>query len=130
MWGIKARLPTACPQVLHSSKFFTCATDVDRSFHRAQSQRVKGGLWILFLSKVRDFRRTPLHGNEIHDLPDIPNVIGHASGHRRSDPKRLVDAREVVVHKVEGDRGDVVLDLLREGVRPSVDSQSRPLMDT
>ena len=45
-----------------------------------------------------------------------PNVIRNPCLHRRCDPQRLVNPAEVVVHEVEGDRRDVVLQLLAEGV--------------
>ena len=50
------------------------------------------------------------------DIPDLPKAISNASGHRRSDAQRLMDADEVVIHHVQRNRVGVVLDLLREGV--------------
>jgi len=36
-----------------------------------------------------------------NDILDRPKPISHASRHRRSDPKALVDAAEIVVDEVE-----------------------------
>jgi hypothetical protein len=43
------------------------------------------------------------------DIRDIPQPIRDASGHRRSNAKRLVNANEVVVLEVQRDRCDVIL---------------------
>jgi hypothetical protein len=50
--------------------------------------------------------------DQSHDFFHFPSVVGQARFHRRGDAERLVDASEVVVHEVEGDRVLVVLDLL------------------
>jgi hypothetical protein len=52
-----------------------------------------------------------------HDICDLPKPIRHASSHCRGNPKRLVDADEVVEHEVKGNRRDVVFELLAESVR-------------
>lgn len=49
---------------------------------------------------------------ELHNVFDIPNAIRHASSHRGSDSKPLVNANKVVVHKLRRDRRNVVLELL------------------
>src|SRR5687768_4588066 len=54
-------------------------------------------------------------GRQLGNLCRRPDMITDPSLHGRRDPKRLVDAGEVVPHEVEGDGGLVVLDLLREG---------------
>jgi hypothetical protein len=43
-------------------------------------------------------------------------VIAEASGHRRSDPQRLMDSREIVVHRADCNHSNVILDLLGETV--------------
>ena len=48
------------------------------------------------------------------DVLDRPHVIGQAGLHRWRDAQRLVNAREVVVHEVQGHGGGVVLELLTE----------------
>jgi hypothetical protein len=52
-----------------------------------------------------------------NDIADFPETIRNASGHRRRDFERLVDAEEIVVHKVKRDRRDVVHDLFAKAVR-------------
>ena len=37
-----------------------------------------------------------------NDLLDTPNVIADSGFHRRRDPERLVNPREVVIHEVQG----------------------------
>ena len=44
-------------------------------------------------------------------------MIADTGFHCRSNPQRLVNPPEVVIHEVQGDRVLQVLDLLREGVR-------------
>jgi len=45
-----------------------------------------------------------------------PNVIGDASGHRRSNAQGLVNPAEVVIHKVQRDCGLVILNLLGKAI--------------
>ena len=51
-----------------------------------------------------------------NDLLDTPNVIADSGFHRRRDPERLVNPREVVIHEVQGHCVPQVVDLLRERV--------------
>jgi len=44
-------------------------------------------------------------------------VVCDAGGHGGRNPQRLMDADEVVMHYVDGEGVDMVLDLLAEGVR-------------
>ncbi len=48
-----------------------------------------------------------------------PNVIGDLRFHRGSHAQRLMDAPEVVVHEVKGDRAFKVLDFLGEPIGQS-----------
>jgi hypothetical protein len=41
---------------------------------------------------VRPMSRAVLY--YLHDFPDLPKLVGHASGHRGGDAKRFVDANE------------------------------------
>jgi hypothetical protein len=43
-------------------------------------------------------------------------VIRQASRHARRDPQRFVDSGEIVMHGVDCDHSDVILDFLREGI--------------
>src|SRR5690242_6578690 len=52
-----------------------------------------------------------------YDFLNRPHMRTQASFHRRSNPKRLMHADEVVVHMKQGDHCDVVLNLLAEGIR-------------
>src|SRR5690242_9517996 len=47
-----------------------------------------------------------------HKFCDFPQPIRYASRHRWRDPKRLVNAAEIVVHKVQRDSPSMILDLL------------------
>jgi len=49
-------------------------------------------------------------------LGKLPNVVSQARRHRRSDAQRLVDAREVVVNKVERHCEPMVLHFLAEAI--------------
>jgi hypothetical protein len=49
-----------------------------------------------------------------HDISDTPEAIRHASGNRRSNAERLVDADKIVVHEVKRERRDVVLNFSLE----------------
>ena len=55
------------------------------------------------------FRRSSLQ--HLDNIGHFPKFVGHASGHRGSDPERLVNADEIVIHRMERDRGGVVFDL-------------------
>lgn len=55
-----------------------------------------------------------------------PDMIGHAGGHRGRDPKRLVDAAEVVPHEMDGYGVSLVFGLLGKAVTSSISLQ--PLM--
>ena len=46
------------------------------------------------------------------DFLDLPNMASDSCLHRGRHPERLMDAREVVVHEVQGDGGLVVVHLL------------------
>ncbi len=50
--------------------------------------------------------------NQLGDIRNLPKPISNASGHRRGDAKRLMDADEIVIHHMERDGVGVVLDLL------------------
>src|ERR1035438_7786805 len=54
---------------------------------------------------------------QINDLLNRPHMPTDACFHRRSNPEGLMNPAEVVVHVKQSDHRDVVLDLLREGVR-------------
>jgi hypothetical protein len=47
----------------------------------------------------------------------IPDVIGNARLHRRSNTQALVNPTEVVVHEVQGRHVLQIFDLLAEGVQ-------------
>ncbi len=49
-------------------------------------------------------------------LGNRPNVVCDSCFHRRGDTKRLVNATEVVMHIVNGDGRDVILNFLRERI--------------
>src|SRR4051812_28715718 len=80
--------------------------------------------YIKFMSGDMTYQGCSLAGEPRHlqviDQPDDifhrPQPIRHASGHRGSDAKRLMDADEVVEHEVERQRVVVVFELLRERV--------------
>ena len=52
--------------------------------------------------------------------------ISDASSHRWRDTKRFVKSREIVVHKVECDHRDVIVEFLREAVRLNRVRSSHP----
>lgn len=54
--------------------------------------------------------------HQFYDVGNLPNTMRNASGQRRRNAQRLMDAGEVVVHVVQRDRRDVVIEILRECV--------------
>lgn len=69
--------------------------------------------------QIRDARlhgHAPLSGSvsvcQPDDFFDRPDPIRNADGHRRRDPQRLVNPHEVVVHVMQREHRDVILDLL------------------
>lgn len=55
-------------------------------------------------------------GEEANDITHVPEPICHASSHRRSYPKGLVNPDELVLHVVDRQRGLMALDSFTEGV--------------
>lgn len=55
-------------------------------------------------------------GQERHDFFHVPNVVSDSSFHCRGNAQSLMNAAEVVVHEVERDGRDMVLNLLAECV--------------
>src|SRR3990167_1791943 len=53
---------------------------------------------------------------QIHNLPDLPNVVGDSCFHRGGHSKAFMNSAEVVMHEVKGESVIQVLDLLAEGV--------------
>jgi hypothetical protein len=56
----------------------------------------------------------------IHDPHHVlyrEKLVGYARRHRWGEAQRLVNADEVVMHEVDGNRVAVVLDLLGKGIR-------------
>ena len=45
---------------------------------------------------------------QLHDIRNLPQAIGHASGHRRAHAQRLMHPDEVVVGREQRERVDVV----------------------
>jgi hypothetical protein len=53
-----------------------------------------------------------LAGQKANQIPNRPQAIRHPRRHRRSDPQRLMNPAEVVVHVVKGQHRNVVFKLL------------------
>lgn len=62
---------------------------------------------------------------EANDVLDPPQPIRHTRGHRRSHPKALVNPNKVVVHGVNRNGRNVILDFLTEGVRQAREAAHR-----
>jgi hypothetical protein len=49
---------------------------------------------------------------QVHHVAHFPKPIGYTGGHGRSNFERLMDADEIVVHRMKRDGAGVVLNLL------------------
>ncbi|MGA7289924.1 MAG: hypothetical protein WBX02_17600 [Terriglobales bacterium] len=52
----------------------------------------------------------------MNDLFKTPNVIAQTSRHAGNDSQRLVDLREIVVHRMDCDHSRVILNLFAETI--------------
>ncbi len=75
-----------------------------------QIRRILSILTCLLEHRNKHLNRLPRF-QDSHYIRDLPKPISYASGHRRSYPKRLVDADEIVIEEVKRHRVSVVFHL-------------------
>jgi hypothetical protein len=58
-----------------------------------------------------EVRQLPLL-QHFDDIGHFPKLLGNTGRHRRRDAERLMNADEIVIHRMKRNRGGVVLDFL------------------